>query len=191
MSSEPQSIEQAGLGKNDYIPLLIAVFVDFCLLLVSISRPMNRFTALTDRMHQAQDWPVIEILSKFHGIHQDPAIRQTFEVLRHVVFDWRGVYYAAIPLNGGENTDGKQTSKEQELEAYLLNNLFTSFERERIFRPVPVSMFTTAYIQKKLRQQRSKYAECRCLPHLQVQRRRVAGNDPRCHHGRGQAGRSL
>ena len=156
--------EVAGLGKNDFLPLIIALFVDFCLLLVSISRPMNRFTALTDRMHQAQDWPVIEILSKFHGIHQDQTIRQTFEVLRHVVFDWRGVYYAAIPLNGGAE-EGSQpagspslATKEGELEAYLLNNLFTSFERERIFKPVPISMFTTAYIQKKLKAQRSKYA---------------------------------
>ncbi len=146
-----------GLGKRDWIPLMIAVFVDICLLLVSFSRPMNRFQALVPKMREAQEWPVIEILSKFHGIHEDETIRRTFEVLRHVVFNWRGVYYAAVPLNGGSM--GRPEGESAELEAYLLSNLFTSFERERIFRPVPVSMFTTGYVQKKLAQQRSKYAE--------------------------------
>lgn len=147
-----------GLGKRDWIPLMIAVFVDFCLLLVSFSRPMNRFQALIPKMREAQEWPVIEILSKFHGIHEDDTIRKTFEVLRHVVFSFHGVYYAAIPLNGGDGGTSRD-NEAADLEAYLLNNLFTSFERERIFRPVAVSLFTNGYIQKRLAQQRSKYAE--------------------------------
>ncbi|MEZ5926349.1 MAG: hypothetical protein R3D57_18420 [Hyphomicrobiaceae bacterium] len=149
-----------GLGQRDWVPLLSAVFVDLCLLLVSISRPMNRFVRLETKMKEAQEWPVIEVLSKFHAIHVDETIRRTFEVLRHVVFNWRGVYYAAIPLNGGEERGvSKEENERAQLEAYLLNNLFTSFEREQIFKPVPLSMFTAGYIQKKLRQQRSKYAE--------------------------------
>jgi hypothetical protein len=149
-----------GLGQRDWVPLLSAIFVDICLLLVSISRPMNRFARLETKMKEAQEWPVIEVLSKFHAIHVDETIRRTFEVLRHVVFNWRGIYYAAIPLNGGEDRGAsKEENEKAQLEAYLLNNLFTSFEREQIFKPVPVSMFTSGYIQKKLKQQRSKYAE--------------------------------
>ncbi|MEZ5775621.1 MAG: hypothetical protein R3D33_13210 [Hyphomicrobiaceae bacterium] len=150
----------AGLGKRDWIPLMVAVFVDFCLLLVSISRPVNRFVRLTDKMRAAQEWPVIEILGKFHGIHEDETIRKTFEVLRHVVFDFRGVYYAAIPLNGGDNNDdGAGGESPAAMEAYLLNNLFTSFEKEKIFRRVAVSFFPNSFIRKRLGQQRSKYAE--------------------------------
>ena len=37
------NMETAGLGKRDYIPLGIAIFVDFCLLMVSFGRPANRF----------------------------------------------------------------------------------------------------------------------------------------------------
>ncbi len=149
-----------GLGDRDWVPLMAAIFVDICLLLVSISRPMNRFVRLETKMKEAQEWPVIEVLSKFHAIHVDETIRRTFEVLRHVVFNWRGIYYAAIPLNGGEDrAASKEDNERAQLEAYLLNNLFTSFEREQIFKPVPVSMFTSNYIQKKLKQQRSKYSE--------------------------------
>jgi hypothetical protein len=149
-----------GLGQRDWVPLMAAIFVDICLLLVSISRPMNRFVRLESKMKEAQEWPVIEVLSKFHAIHVDETIRRTFEVLRHVVFNWRGLYYAAIPLNGGDRPGASREENEKaQLEAYLLNNLFTSFEREHIFKPVPLSMFTAGYIQKKLRQQRSKYAE--------------------------------
>jgi hypothetical protein len=121
---------------------------------------MNRFVRLESKMKEAEEWPVIEVLSKFHAIHVDETIRRTFEVLRHVVFNWRGIYYAAIPLNGGEvRGASKEENEKAQLEAYLLNNLFTSFEREQIFKPVPVSMFTSGYVQKRLRQQRSKYAE--------------------------------
>ncbi len=149
-----------GLGERDWVPLMAAIFVDICLLLVSISRPMNRFVRLETKMKEAQEWPVIEVLSKFHAIHVDETIRRTFEVLRHVVFNWHGVYYAAIPLNGGENRGAsKEDNERAQLEAYLLNNLFTSFEREHIFKPVALSMFTANYIQKKLKQQRSKYAD--------------------------------
>src|SRR5665647_1704536 len=42
--------ESAGLSKRDYIPLGVAVFVDLCLLLVSIGRPMNRFVATRQSM---------------------------------------------------------------------------------------------------------------------------------------------
>ena len=149
-----------GLGDRDWVPLMAAIFVDICLLLVSISRPMNRFARLETKMKEAQEWPVIEVLSKFHAIHVDETIRRTFEVLRHVVFNWRGIYYAAIPLNGGEDrAASKEDNERAQLEAYLLNNLFTSFEREQIFKPVALSMFTTGSIQSKLKQQRSKYSD--------------------------------
>jgi hypothetical protein len=46
--------EAAGLSKRDYIPLGTAIFVDLCLLLVSIGRPMNRFVATRQHMIEAE-----------------------------------------------------------------------------------------------------------------------------------------
>jgi hypothetical protein len=42
-------VGEGGLSKRDYIPLAIALFVDLCLLLVSIGRPMNRLHGLIPR----------------------------------------------------------------------------------------------------------------------------------------------
>ena len=150
---------EPGLGDRDYVPLFIALFVDFCLLLVSVSRPMNGFQWLDQRMGQAQDWPVIKILSRFRDIHQDEEIREVFDVFRHVVFDWRGIYYAAVPMNGTDPSYGNKINEESAVQAQLLANLFTSFENEKVFVRAPVSFFTTGFIQRKLRDQGSKFAE--------------------------------
>ena len=93
------SAETSGLGKRDYIPLSIAIFVDFCLLLVSVSRPINGFRRLENKMAEAQNWPIIQILARFREIHSDEDIRTTFDIFRHVVFDYaRDYYVAAQPL---------------------------------------------------------------------------------------------
>ncbi len=151
--------QQPGLGERDYIPLFIALFVDFCLLLVSVSRPMNGFHWLDHKMGEAQEWPVIKILSRFRDIHKDEEIREVFEVFRHVVFDWRGVYYAAIPLNGTDPTYRGGLADDAALQAQLLANLFTSFENDKVYTRVPLSFFTTGFIQRKLREQGSKFAD--------------------------------
>lgn len=150
---------QAGLGERDYIPLFIALFVDFCLLLVSVSRPMKGFQWLEHKMGSAQDGPVIKILSRFRDIHQDEEIRDVFEVFRHVVFDVRGVYYAAIPMNGTDPTSTSDLEPGTATEAQLLANLFTSFENDKVYKRVVAPLFTTGYIQKKLCNQGSKFHE--------------------------------
>ncbi|MGI9407019.1 MAG: hypothetical protein ACR2O4_11675, partial [Hyphomicrobiaceae bacterium] len=151
--------QQAGLGERDYIPLFIALFVDFCLLLVSVSRPMQGFQWLEHKMGSAQDGPIIKILSRFRDIHQDEEIRDVFEVFRHVVFDVRGVYYAAIPMNGTDPTSTSDLEPSSSLEAQLLANLFTSFENDKVYKRVVAPLFTTSFIQKKLRAQGSKFHE--------------------------------
>ena len=150
---------QPGLGERDYIPLFIALFVDFCLLLVSVSRPMQGFQWLEHKMGSAQDGPIIKILSRFRDIHQDEEIRDVFEVFRHVVFDVRGVYYAAIPMNGTDPTSTSDLEANTATEAQLLANLFTSFENDKVYKRVVAPLFTNNYIQKKLRNQGSKFHE--------------------------------
>ncbi len=166
--------EAVGLSKRDYVPLAVALFVDLCLLLVSMGRPVNRLGGLMPRMQAAERSPVSTILSRFNDIHRDPDVRQTFEVFRHVVFDQGGVYYVAVPLDapytmgrrGGvvpPTAYGTQEAQELQHEAHLLANLFTSFEKERIFARVHSPLLTTATVQKKLARQGSKFAGCRAF----------------------------
>ena len=129
------ALEQAGLSKRDYVPLAIAIFVDICLLLVSMRRPMNRLQGLVPKMIAAERGPVYQILSRFTDIHSDAEMRQKFEIFRHVVFDYGGDYYVAVPLDAPRNRNPKE---QQDLlaEAHLLSNLFSSFEKEKIFKRV-------------------------------------------------------
>lgn len=160
-SARPVLPEQPGLSKRDYIPLAVAVFVDLCLLLVSMGRPMNRLHGLVPKMRAAERGPVYQILSKFSDIHADRETRAKFEVFRHVVFDYFDTYYVAVPLEaprhrmierfevvrsrmGGTRevarayreplTDAERDSLRDE--AHLLANLFASFEREGIFQRI-------------------------------------------------------
>ena len=158
------SYEQpTGLGKRDYIPLAIAIFVDLCLLLVSIGRPMNRLNGLIPKMREAEKGPVIRILSRFNEIHRDPEIRQNFEVFRHVVFDYLGDYYVAVPLDTPYNRGGPKPSayygaadaQDLQHEAHLLANLFASFEKEKIFKRVFFMPMRT--VRARLRRQGSKF----------------------------------
>ncbi len=155
----------AGLSKRDYIPLAIALFVDLCLLLVSMGRPMNRLHGLVPKMRAAERGPVIQILSRFNEIHRDDEIRQNFEVFRHVVFDFHGAYYVAVPLDAPYKPNGPYTHststediEDLRLEAHLLGNLFTSFEKERIFSRVYSPFLTTRAVKKKLQRQGSKFS---------------------------------
>ncbi len=162
--------QAVGLSKRDYVPLAIAIFVDLCLLLVAMGRPVNRLGGLLPKMRDAEQSPVNQILARFSDIHRDAEIRQTFEVFRHVVFDQAGVYYVAVPLDtpyraNPRNPDqrygyGAGEAQELQVEAHLLANLFTSFEKERIFTRVYSPLLTTRTIQRKLARQGSKFAGC-------------------------------
>jgi hypothetical protein len=149
---------QGGLSKRDYIPLSIAMFVDVCLLLVSIGRPMNRLSNLIPKMREAEHGPVFQILSRFDEIHKDDEVRGKFEIFRHVVFDFNGDYYVAVPLDAPRRRNPEELEKLQ-LEAHLLGNLFASFEKERIFSRVHNPLLSRKTIEKKLERQGSKFAQ--------------------------------
>jgi hypothetical protein len=158
-AQRPLSTEGAGLSKRDYVPLAIALFVDLCLLLVSMGRPMHRLNGLVPKMREAERGPVIQILSRFNDIHRDPEIRQNFDLFRHVVFDYHGDYYVAVPLDAPKRMNPEERLELQH-EAHLLANLFSSFEKERIFKRIYNPMLSTSSVQKRLRRQGSKFAEC-------------------------------
>ena len=150
------SQEAAGLSKRDYVPLAIAVFVDLCLFLVSIGRPVNRLQGLVPKMREAELGPVSEILSRFKDIHKDAEVRESFELFRHVVFDLNGDYYVAVPLDAPVRMNPLQR-EQLRTEAQLLSNLFASFEKERIFTRTWMPL--TSRVKSKLRRQGSKFAE--------------------------------
>jgi hypothetical protein len=152
----PEATDGGGLSKRDYVPLAIAIFVDICLLLVSIGRPVHRLHGLVPKMREAERGPVIEILSRFNEIHRDQGVRENFELFRHVVFDVAGAYYVAVPLDAPPHLD-PDTREALRVEAQLLANLFTSFEQDRIFRRTWTPFTKT--VQLKLRRQGSKFAE--------------------------------
>ena len=170
--------EQSGLSKRDYVPLAVALFVDLCLLLVSMGRPINRLQSLVPKMRDAERGPVIQILSRFSEIHRDEKMRENFEVLRHVVFDYAGAYYVAVPLDAPfvetrrEQVVDATTRKaklvtrqialpagrreELRVEAHLISNLFTSFEKDNVFKRV--MWLNTDSARRRLQQQGSKFA---------------------------------
>lgn len=147
--------EGGGLSQRDYIPLAVAIFVDLCLLLVAMGRPGHRLHGLMPKMRDAEQGPVIEILSRFNEIHRDAGVRESFELFRHVVFDLHGAYYVAVPLDAPPHAS-LETRETLRVEAQLLANLFTSFEKDRIFRRTWTPF--TAAVQKKLARQGSKFA---------------------------------
>ncbi|GJM03999.1 MAG: hypothetical protein DHS20C08_25000 [Rhodomicrobium sp.] len=139
---------QPGLNERDYIPLAIAVFVDLCLLLVSINRPMDRLKSLVPVMKDARDGPISGILSSFHATHFT-GIREEFSLFQHVVFDWGGHYYVAVPLASND------------IQAQYLANLFVSLEGRGI---VDRAMIPPGFIiRSKLKRMGSSFAEHRAF----------------------------
>ncbi len=135
---------EPGLGTRDYIPLAIAIFVDFCILLVAINRPMNRFHHLMSVVRNAKDGPVGEIMTRFHDTHL-AGLRTEFEIFQHVVFDFLGDYYVAVPI-GAPRTDAR-----------YLTNLFVGLEDKGIVDRV---LLPPAFIVKrKLAAQNSDFAD--------------------------------
>jgi len=148
--------QAAGLSKRDYVPLGVAIFVDLCLLLVSIGRPINSFLHLEQDMRLAERGPVLPILARFHNIHSDDDAVKYFEVFRDVIFDVGGAYYVAVPLmipDCAENRD------ELEREAHRLANLCYALEGKGILKR-PLRGLGTGFVVRQLRRRGSKFVQC-------------------------------
>jgi hypothetical protein len=148
--------EAVGLSKRDYIPLGVAIFVDICLLLVSIGRPMNRFVATRQSMIEAERGPVFPILSRFSEIHNHEEMRRTFDVFREVIFESGGTYYVAVPLNAPRSHPQREQLRR---DAQALANLCYALEGQGVLsRPWKIAPGLVA--TRKLRRQGSKFIEC-------------------------------
>src|SRR5262249_7132006 len=147
--------QAAGLTKRDYVPLGVALFVDLCLLLVSIGRPINSFLHLEQDMRLAERGPVLPILARFHNIHSDDDAVKYFEVFRDVIFDANGQYYVAVPLRIPECADREA----REREAHRLANLCYALEGKGILKR-PRRPLRTAFVVRQLKQRGSKFVRC-------------------------------
>jgi hypothetical protein len=148
--------EAVGLSKRDYIPLGVALFVDLCLLLVSIGRPMNRFVATRKSMIEAERGPVFPILSRFSEIHNHDEMRRTFDVFREVIFESGGTYYVAVPLNAPRSHPNREQLRR---DAQALANLCYALEGQGVLTR-PWKMAPGLVAHRKLRRQGSKFIEC-------------------------------
>lgn len=104
--AQPLPPVAGGLTQRDYIPLLIAIFVDICILLVSINRPFSRVFRASWSMEKARQSNLIEFLMPVYRVfinNFDPDFRpkpeEVIAPLVDVVFDNDGRYFAAAPLD--------------------------------------------------------------------------------------------
>ncbi len=101
-----------GLDERDYIPLLIAVLVNFSLSLVSVNRPVGRLFDVLIRVDRVPESRLVELLRPGYRIFArnfDPAFQpnaaEVVSPLVDVVFGHRGKYYAAVPVDFGAQRD--------------------------------------------------------------------------------------
>ncbi len=141
-----------GLGQRDYIPLFVAIFVDLCILLISLNRQVNRLQVVNSRIREAREGRFHEILThlqEYQGFEPGDGI----DLLHEIVFDSHGDYFAAVPLA-------------RDTETRFLANLFVSLEGIGIVDRVVYgrNFFTRLTkrhdkVRERLKRQNSRFAD--------------------------------
>jgi hypothetical protein len=182
--AEPVPATVDGLTERDYIPLIIAIFVDLCILLVSVNRPFGPFFELSRSMDAARRGTMNEYLETFYKVFKDqfdparrPTAAEVIAPIQDVVFDHRGQYYAAVPLDFRENdymewlakrTGPKaaeaifQATSQRPLEvSRYITSVFATLEGNDFVRLIDAKDdgLDDALIKHKLDQQGSVYAQ--------------------------------
>ena len=121
----------SGLGTRDFIPLAIAIFVDFCILLVSMNRPLNAFRSFYGSVEDARGREMGDFMLIFQQVFSDqfgekPTPNRLFSPIQDVVFDHRGHYYAAVPLVSGRGMNEAHTHKAAQ--ARYIASIFLALE---------------------------------------------------------------
>ena len=173
-----------GLAERDYIPLMIAIFVDLCILLVSINRPFGPFFELSRSMDAARRGGMSDYLATFYKVFQDqfdpakkPTAADVIAPIQDVVFDHKGRYYAAVPLDFREEDYKKwldrrtgptaadsifsATSDRPLEESRYITGVFATLEGSGFVELVDAEeeKMDAALIKQKLDQQGSVYAQ--------------------------------
>jgi len=181
----PVQARSDGLSERDFIPLMIAIFVDLCILLVSVNRPFGPFFELSRSMDAARrSGAMSHYLATFYKVFQDqfdpakaPTAADVIAPIQDVVFDHKGRYYAAVPLDFREEDYMKwlerrrgpsqaerifQATSERPLEeSRYITSVFATLEGSGFVTLVEASDegLDAALVKQKLEQQGSVYAQ--------------------------------
>ncbi len=184
ISGKPEAVVTDGLTQRDYVPLIIAIFVDICILLVSVNRPFGPFFQLSQSMEAARRGDMSDYLETFYKVFQNqfdpdrrPSAAAVIAPIQDVVFDHRGHYYAAVPLDFREEDYKEwlrqrtgpsaaeaifQATSDRPLEvSRYITSVFATLEGNDFVNLVDAEMenMDVALIKRKLDQQGSVYAQ--------------------------------
>lgn len=184
VTGEPVPPVENGLTQRDWIPLIIAIFVDVCILLVSVNRPFGPFFQLSRSMEQARQGGMSDYLETFYKVFQNqfdpdrrPSAAAVIAPIQDVVFDHRGHYYAAVPLDFREEDYREwlkqrtgpsaaeaifQATSERPLEvSRYITSVFATLEGSDFVKLVDAETekMEVELIKRKLDQQGSVYAQ--------------------------------
>ncbi len=90
-----------GLSKRDYIPLSAAVFVDLCILLISLNRRYDNFEKLQSSVASAEAGDIGNTVLKIFEAHKNKISEEMLEIFHHAEFEHGRDYYLAVPLIKG------------------------------------------------------------------------------------------
>lgn len=130
--------ERAGLGGADFIPLVIAVFIDFILFAVAVNRPFERLGYLRAEVLDRRHGEIAEALEKL----MQRIIPADFHW--HYVFRHAGGFYIAIP----ERLDD---------ESKTIAAAFAAMEDLQFMKIVPAQLMMK--VRKKLEARGSKLGQ--------------------------------
>lgn len=129
-TSSEKTEQFSGMTERDYLPLLIALFVDLCILLISVNRPVNRLQFFLNNARRAHNTQMHEILRRFHDVH-DSRRSGRLDVFHDVMFDIGTELYAAVPIdlrNHSEPGEEFYEFSQRSMQARYLATLMVALE---------------------------------------------------------------
>ena len=153
--SNPVLQQRPGLGERDYIPLFVAIFVDLCILLVSVNRPVNRLQGFINAARDARDAEMHEVLDRFHQVHKGER-SQRLDIFHDAMFDWNGDQYVAVPLDLRSVGEGEE-HKKKVIQARYLSTLLATLEETGLVKRTII--IRTNVARRKLTELCSPFAD--------------------------------
>lgn len=92
---------EPGLSGRDYIPLSAAVFVDLCILLISLNRRNDQFEEFHRSVASAKTGHIGTTMLEIFDAHQNEVSQEMLEIFHQAEFEFGRDYYLAVPLIKG------------------------------------------------------------------------------------------
>ncbi|MEM7619073.1 MAG: hypothetical protein AAF228_01250 [Pseudomonadota bacterium] len=157
---------KSGLSERDYLPLFIALFVDLCILLVSMNRSVNRLHPILKLTRNTPDERLHYILKSFHDVHMENRSSH-LDIFYNTIFDIGSKQYVAVPIDMRSTTgphDGSladrlyyKNHENKHAQMRYLNTLMVTLEEAGMVQRA--NHISTARAGRRLRQLKSPYAD--------------------------------